>query len=274
VIEKYKSHIIAALGTLLFMGLVFLLLWFLRLDFLEPVEDEGIVVTFGYAEEGGGMAESSSVEENSDPQIEQIPAEPTTITPSKNEFMVQDSEESLALNKQTEDKKKDAQDEELIRKRKEQEALAEAERKEKERLLAEQKAQQEKIDKANKLGSLFGDSNTPDGGNGVGEDHSTKVQGNPVGKGSGSVGGNNWELAGRDCKSLPKPGMKFNQSGKVVVDITVNEKGEVITVKVGGGSTVSDEDTQKLALDAAKKAKFTPGEGTQKGKIVYIFKFN
>jgi TonB family protein len=54
----------------------------------------------------------------------------------------------------------------------------------------------------------------------------------------------------------------------------VNEKGEVISVKVGGGSTVSDEETQMLALAAAKKAKFTPGEGTQKGKIVYIFKFN
>ena len=59
-----------------------------------------------------------------------------------------------------------------------------------------------------------------------------------------------------------------------LIDIIVNEKGEVLSVKVGGGSTVSDEETQKLALTAAKKAKFTPGEGTQKGKIVYIFKFN
>jgi hypothetical protein len=70
VIEKYKSHIIAALGTLLFMGLVFLLLWFLQLDFVEPVEDEGIVVTFGYAEDGGGMEQANPIEEETEPQIE------------------------------------------------------------------------------------------------------------------------------------------------------------------------------------------------------------
>lgn len=273
-IEKYKSHIIASLGTLLFMGLVFLLLWLLRLDFIEPVEDEGIVVTFGYAEDGGGMEQANPIEDEAEPQIEQTPAPPTVVTPSKNELMVQDSDETLALNKQSEDKEKDGQEEELIRKRKEQEALAEAERQEKEKLLAEQKAQQDKIDKANKLGSLFGGSNNSDGGNGQEQSPSSQVQGNPVGKGSGTMGGNNWELAGRDCKDLPKPGIKFNQAGKVVVDIIVNEKGEVISVKVGGGSTVSDEETQKLALAAAKKAKFTPGEGTQKGKIVYIFKFN
>ena len=53
------------------------------------------------------------------------------------------------------------------------------------------------------------------------------------------------------------------------------DKREVLLVeaKVIGGS-VTDEYTQKVALDAAKKAKFTEGEHDQIGTITYIFKLN
>jgi TonB family protein len=87
------------------------------------------------------------------------------------------------------------------------------------------------------------------------------------------VGGNNWSLAGRNLKALPKPSNEFNQEGKVVVEIRVNAAGNVISAVAKGGD-VSDKQTIQLALDAAKKAKFTEGEHDQIGTITYTFQFN
>ena len=87
------------------------------------------------------------------------------------------------------------------------------------------------------------------------------------------MGGNNWTLAGRNLKALPKPSNEFKQEGKVVVEIRVNAAGNVISAKQIGG-TISDKQTIQLALDAAKKAKFTEGEHDQIGTITYTFKFN
>ena len=272
-IRKRQSHIIASLGTFLFMFLLFLLLWFLHLNYVTPVEDEGIVVTFGYAEEGGGRPDANQVKE--EPQIKKVAARPAAIRPSSNDLMVQDKEETLALNKQTEEiKKKDEED--LLRQRREQEAREEEERLKREKAIAEKKAkEQQAIQNANKLAeSMFGNSNSSAGANAQSGSASSDMRGNPVGKGYGSMNGLQWTLAGRDCKSLPKPEQNFNQAGKVVVDIWVDKDGNVLSAKVGAGSDISDAATINLALAAAKKAKFTAGEETQKGKIVYIFKFN
>ena len=43
---------------------------------------------------------------------------------------------------------------------------------------------------------------------------------------------------------------------------------------IAKGGDVSDKQTIQLALDAAKKAKFTEGEHYQIGTITYTFKFN
>jgi TonB family protein len=92
--------------------------------------------------------------------------------------------------------------------------------------------------------------------------------------GHGSVGGNEWSLAGRGIKgTLPQPLNTFRQEGKVVVQIRVNAAGQVVSATIKGGD-VSDKQTQQLALDAARKAKFTEGEHDQIGTITYIFKLN
>ena len=93
------------------------------------------------------------------------------------------------------------------------------------------------------------------------------------GEGKGS-GGNSWSLPGREIKgSLPKASNNFRQEGKVVVEIRVNAAGQVISATVKGGD-VSDKQTQQLALEAARKAKFTEGDHDQIGTITYIFKLN
>lgn len=92
--------------------------------------------------------------------------------------------------------------------------------------------------------------------------------------GNGGIGGLSWSLEGRGCISLPRPSLDFNQSGNVVVEITVDRQGYVISVRISDkGTTITDSEILNSALQAAMKAKFTPGEGNRRGYITYRFRF-
>ncbi len=271
-----KAKIESGLLTAVIMALLFLLLWFIYIDAPRQTEEEGIEVAFGDSEDGGG-AEPEAVPMPAVPVTQAPP--PTPQAPSENDLMVQDDEESLALAKQREEeKKKRAEQEELIRKQREEQARLEAEQRAEQQRIAEEQArkaaeEQEKRDKAAALGGLFG--NNQQGAQGSGSTQGASQQGsnNPVGH--GSVGGNSWSLKGRNIKALPKPSTQFNQEGKVVVNIQVNSAGKVISATVGEGTTVSDYQTKQVALEAARKAEFSPSENKiQVGTITYTFKLN
>ena len=238
------------------MALVFLLLWFLRLSSVQPDQEEGVEVAFGEIEDAGGyMAEQNEAMPMPSPEAA-APKQPTA--PTVEEHITTEDPEALALAEAK--KKRDA----------EEKARLEAERKAREAAEAERKAKEaEAIAKANQFGSLFGQTgNTTGSGDGKGSGQ----KGNPVGH--GSSGGNSWSLSGRGIKgTLPQPSNTFNQEGKVVVQIRVNAAGNVISASITGGD-VSDKQTQQLALEAAKKAKFTEGDHDQIGTITYIFKLN
>lgn len=274
--KNTQSHIIASIGTILSLFLIFLLLWWLQIKAPMPIEDEGIVVAFGDAEEGGGMPDVRPLDAIT--QVEQIPAPAAPSRPSDNDLIVQDDEESLALAKQTEeDAKRRAEEEELIRKRREDEARAEAERIAKEKALAEQRAKkQEAIDKANQWAALFGQAGTAEGANAdnASDSNTAGTKGNPVGKGMGITNGIQWSLYGRNVKRLPEPSKDFAQAGLVVVQIMVDVAGNVTNATVTGGTTISDRATQQLALQAARQTKFTEGDKPQMGKITYTFNLN
>ena len=128
---------------------------------------------------------------------------------------------------------------------------------------ARRQAEAEAVAKANNISSLFRQSENTSGAG---------LRGNPVGHGSG--GGTSWSLMGRGIKgTLPMPSNNFKQEGKVVVQIRVNTAGDVVEAKHVGGN-VNDRQTIQLALDAAKKAKFTEGDAETIGTITYIFKLN
>ncbi len=268
---KQKKHSIAAAGTLLFLLLLFLLLWFVTLTAVQPEEEEGIEVAFGEVEEAGGyMAEQSEAVPLTEPEAA-APLLPSA--PSDNNLLTQEDEEALALRKEQEKAEKARQlaEAERLKKQRELQARLEAERKAREAAEAAEKAKQaEAIAKANAFGSLFGQSGNATGsGNSQGDGQ----KGNPVGH--GSSGGNSWSLGGRNIVGrIPEPTNTFNQEGRVVVQIRVNPAGQVISAVEGKGSTISDKQTIKLALDAAKKAKFTEGDRDQIGTITYNFKFN
>lgn len=274
--KQTQAHIIAFVGTVISLCLIFLLLWWLQIRVPLQTEDEGIVVAFGEAEDGGGLPDVRPLDEIT--QTEQIPAPASPSRPSNNDLLVQEDEESLVLAKQTEDEaKRRAEEEELIRKRKEDEARAEAERIAKEKALAEQRAkEQEAVDKANALMANFGQAGLEDGSNAenASSSNTATTKGNPVGKGMGVTNGTQWSLYGRNVKRLPKPSSDFAQAGVVVVNIMVDAAGNVTNAALGDGTTVSDRSTQQLALQAARQAKFSEGDTPQIGKITYTFKLN
>lgn len=179
------------------------------------------------------------------------------VTPSKPE---QDYQEMLA-----EAEAREQQEQERL----EQERLAE------ERRIAEENARkQAAINKANQMGALFGQTHSPEGAGGTGAMASSAAKGNPLGH--GNSGGNSWSLNGRSIVgALPAPSDDFKQEGRVVVHITVDKEGRVISAVVAPGSTISDYATQQLAIKAALKAKFNVVDGPNEtsGTITYNFKF-
>ncbi len=268
--KKQERHIVATVGTILFMLLIFLLLWLVRLYAVVPEQEEGVEIAFGEVEEAGGyMAEESEAVPLPAP-VATAPEQPAA--PSDNDLMTQEEEEALALRKAQEEKERARRQEEAerLKKEREEKARLEAERKAREAAEAERKAKEaEAIAKANQMGSLFGNSGN---NSGSGDSQGAGQKGNPVGH--GSSGGNSWSLAGRGIKgTLPQPANTFNQEGRVIVEIRVNAAGQVVSA-VHKGGTVSDKTTIQLALEAAKKAKFTEGDHDQIGTITYNFKFN
>ena len=256
--KKQERHIVATIGTLLFLLVVALLLWFIRLKAVAPEQAEGIEIAFVEPEKmeeeeiSTPTGEAAFSEEMTEPApaapatpAEEVATSPTPAAPPEH---IVSEEETLAL--------------ERARKEKEEREAAERARKEKEA---------EAIAKAQQMGNLFGKT---DGTNtsGSGTAHGSGQKGNPVGH--GSSGGNSWSLAGRGIKgTLPQPANTFTQEGSVVVEIRVNAAGNVISATIKGGN-ISDKSTQQLALEAARKAKFTEGDHDQIGTITYNFKFN
>jgi len=268
--NKQKRHIIASVGTVLFMLLVFLLLWLIRLWAVVPEQEEGIEVAFGEVENAGGyMAEQSEAVPMPSPEAA-APQQPSA--PSDNDLMTQEDEEALALRREQEKAERDRRqaEAERLRLEREEKARLEAERKAREAAEAERKAKEaEAVAKANAMGSLFGQTGNKAGS---GDSQGSGQRGNPVGH--GSSGGNSWSLAGRGIKgTLPQPSNTFNQEGRVIVEIRVNAAGQVVSAVHKGGN-VSDKQTIQLALEAAKKANFTEGDHDQIGTITYNFKFN
>ena len=84
-------------------------------------------------------------------------------------------------------------------------------------------------------------------------------------------------LQGRGLREgLPKPSTRYNTAGRVVVYVTIDSNGNVLTAKVDlDGTTTSDETLRRLAVEAARKAKFRPSQRTEQGgRITYDFKLH
>lgn len=99
------------------------------------------------------------------------------------------------------------------------------------------------------------------------------------GKGSGGEGGGSgteFSLAGRGSKFLPGPTATSTKNGNIVVEIRVDQEGNVVSAKAGvRGTTLWDTNLFRRCEQAAKKSKFTAKPDApelQKGTITYIFR--
>ncbi|MCH3923769.1 MAG: hypothetical protein LKE30_02465 [Bacteroidales bacterium] len=104
--------------------------------------------------------------------------------------------------------------------------------------------------------------------------------GNGVGNGTGNGGSGNgvgFSLNGRNAKSLPQPRTNKQETGKIVVEIHVDQEGNVVRATGGvRGTTIMDNNLWRLCEQAAKRAKFSPKTSApeeQRGTITYKFRF-
>ena len=244
--RKQERNMIASIGTVVFMGLVLLLLLYLSLTVEQPKEPDYVEVFLEEPEE--------------QPQIER-PQPKTPVRPGADPGAASPTQSEPAPQPTQQSAEQIVSEEELLAIR--QQAIADS--------IAEANRQAKK--KAEDLigGFTFGAVEE----NGAAESKTDKGGKGSAPKGEGSDGDNKWSLKGRGLVgTLPRPANTFNQAGKVVVQISVDAAGKVIEAVVVGGD-ISDKATIQLAVEAAKKAKFTSDKSIkQVGTITYTFKFN
>ena len=250
-----------------------------------PATEEGILVNFGTDETGIGMIEPSPPAmqaETSPPAsadaVKVADEEPilTQNTEEAPEVKKVDPEvEKKKLEKMEADKKLKEQAE-AVRIRKVQEEI------ERKRVEAEQLREADIMNRTrNALANSknAGTSSTGEGiTGGAGNQGSTtgKVDSKVRGEGSGIGDNGTYDLEGRRILELPIPNYKYQEEGKVVVEVSVDRSGRVVRADPGKtGSTILDDYLLKAAKDAAMKAQFDikpDAPEIQKGTITYIFK--
>lgn len=268
--KKSERHTIASIGTLLFMLIVFLLLWFVRLYSVQPEEEEGVEIAFGeVAEAGGYMAQQSEAVPLPTPQPA---AEEQPSAPSDNDLLTQEDEEALALRKAQEEAEKARRqaEAERLQKQREEQARLEAERKAREAAEAAEKAKQEEaIAKAGEWAKKFGNNNNADGS---GDGQGSGKKGNPIPHGNrdGRIQG----LDGRNLRDGKLPDIKECRPStpcRVVVQIRVDKEGNVLVSSSSNaiGTNTGDAEFIKCVENALKRVKWTKGEGLSVGTITY-----
>lgn len=292
--NKQKRHICASVGTLLFMLLVLLLLWFIYLRAYQPEEEEGIEIAFGEVPEAGGssasLAQSLTQQETTEPvtsssssastpsssATENVIAEPDEVslevTPSEKDLEKERAEQE-AREKAAREAKEKAEKE--AKEKAEKEAKEKAEREAKEKAEAERKAKEaEAKAKAASWADKFGGTGNSSSTNGQG----TGPKDNPIGLGSGTGRDPRIQgLNGRNLRSgkLPEPDcVKQNFLGNISVRIRIDKNGNVIEAKAGAsvaGTDIEDEEMARCVEKTIKTSVWDEGTGEAVGIITYSF---
>lgn len=286
--EAQKDKIIGLGATIGFHLLIILALIFYTLD-LTPMartaEDlGGVPVMFGNVPDafgddepfGRGNGDTGAEEATSPNMVEDpIPMVENTATKTKPAVsntkeapVTQNLEETVAIK----EAKKKAEE------KKQQEADERRKKAEADRVAQQEAAKKGQIN--NQMAGLFGNGT---GSGSRGNTEGTGTQGVPTGnasygKTSGVGGWGSFDLGGRSLGSggLIKPNYSVDDYGTVVVDISVNAKGDVVEASIGKGTNTPNTNLRNEALRAAKRTKFNTVSSVtnQKGTITYKFNLN
>jgi outer membrane biosynthesis protein TonB len=284
-------------GTILFHVVVIALLLVSGFTSKPAVVEEGLLVNFGTDDFGSGLVEpslSTATATASASESAPLP-QPTTpvATPTQEKPIdTQEFDDEAPVVKKVVEPDPEAEKKKLEAAEAEKKRLAdlEAERKrveqeeiERKRIEEEKRREQEIADRmknALATGRNTGTSTTGEGvttGSGnqgvVTGSVDSRVRGDGSGLGTDGVG---YDLAGRKALSLPHPKYEIQEEGIVVVEVTVDRTGKVVSAREGvRGSTTLNADLRKVARDAALLARFdvkNDAPNVQVGTITYHFK--
>lgn len=286
-----KNKITGWIGTFVLHAILLLLLWLIAISQPKAQEEGGVPVMLGNTELAQGDADPytlTDVDILNEPQLpmEQAMPEPVPETPSEAEMITQDDEPTVAVPKKEIPKpetKKETVKKEVPKKDpvKPKEKTEAEKRAEAERLAAEKKAAEERAAAeaaAKRIAGAFGKGTQL--GN-KGKATGSGIQGSPTGnaadgKTSGVGGYGTFDLNGRSLGpgGLPMPVYNVQEEGRVVVTITVNPVGQVISTSINKRTNTANAALRKAAEDAARKARFNSVDGVnnQSGTITYYFK--
>ena len=246
-----KDRITASVGTLLVHALVLLVLFLMAFRTPLPLPgEEGVEVDLGMMNVGMGNVQPDK------PTIPQITPPQPKQEDTEEEYLTENNEETPAIEKPKPVKPKEEQPKEEQPKEPEQ-------------------------PKVNDKALFKGSKTTPTEGS-EGTTGQPGDQGNPNGlagvkkyDGQGGKGnGPGYDLGGRGAKSLQRPPDDFPEEGKIVVEIWVDQEGNVVRTNIAKGTEVVDSEMRRKAEEAARRSKFAPDPTApkeQKGTITYFF---
>lgn len=266
-----KDDIYSIAGTIAFHLVILIILWFTVLRSVMPDFDGGVLVNFGNVEAAAGAFEPKY--SGSDLPQEQTPPPPVSQPEAKAEDMVtQDMEETVSV-----DAEKKKEREEKARKELAEKERIKREEAERKRVEEERKKKEQAI--SNRVAGAFGIGHADSGSQG-GAESGEGNQGSPFGNSdqgaNEGVGGyGSFNLNGRSIGAggLPRPAYTIQEEGRIVVNITVDPKGNVIFAEVGRGTNIDNSSMRNSAIEAAKRAKFNSinGANNQSGTITYRY---
>lgn len=251
--EEKKSFTI----TSVIFVILFLLMFFFGLTYMDPPPENGIAINFGTSNVGQGEIQP-------DQPVQSAP-KPEVAQPQKA------VEEDIATQENT--------DAPVIKKAEVKKPIKEVKEPVKptptpsknttsalESLINGPKTDGVKAGHGND--GIPGDKGDPNG-----DRYANSFYGNGTGKGSGN--GTSWGLSGRKLSTPAKEVQDCNEEGRVVVQVTVNRNGNVIDAKYSKGTNNTNPCLVNPALSAARKFKWQPdtdAPATQIGFITFEFK--
>lgn len=252
--DQKNSRVAGWLVTAVFHTLVLLLFAFYGLTYQDPAPEEGIALDFGYEEQGFGQSTQST--EVPVPPTPEEPTEATAVTQDVDptDVSVSDKPKTKPVDRP---KPTETTPQEPVKPQ-------------------PSNALSSRLNKLKTTGTGNG-SGTTQGGGDQGTERGTPG-GGPGGNGAGTQGMGDYRLGNRSANVRPKPIYDCEDEGRVVVKVSVDRNGNVVSAEPGvGGSTTSSSCLLERAKQAALKTKWQADPDaleTQIGTIVYRFEKN
>lgn len=263
--SEKKDRNRALAGTLIFHGVLLLCFLLFSLSAPDPPPDDyGVLVALGYEDTGQGDRQPLAAPT----PVTQSP--PASEASEHEEIVTQEAEEAVALPDEVADPEIEQEQVESEQEDPVTEVQEETEE-------VEEEPEPEVDPRALFPGRDQRSTERSDQGETEERGDQGQVEGvlDTVGFDGVGQGGIEYSLAGRQANFLPVPEYTTQATGRVVVQVTVNQQGQVIRAEAGArGTTTTDRTLHRLAEEAARRARFdlqadAPEE--QRGTITYNF---